>query len=327
MLCDSEIRARLSEFDFHSENEQRPFDADKQIKVASVDLRLSNHYWKPKTSVTALKFLPSAFGSDTVDLFVKSEVNEDDSISIKPHSFLLCRTYEKFRIPPDLSARLHSRSSYARLGIQVSTTSDFINPGWSGYMPLVIYNSSPFSVKLRPFDAIAQLCFVPLTGKPTKNYNDQDRVAKYVEDDGGPSNLWVEICEKGLQETNFKNRDAEIDRILEFAKKLNEPTRKFFLSSLPKLSKSETSSQVISKFVNTHKDQEIALRAFAIIGGPLLIYPIGWILGEILELGNISGLLTVLSAMLSVLLFIIVSNHIAKFDGRSDIEGYWKDVG
>ncbi len=327
MLCDSEIIKRLDEFSFTTDNESRTFSPEDQIKIASVDLRLSNKYWRPKSSISPVKFRPEAFGSDTVNLFDECTVTEGESITIKPNSFLLCRTYESFMVPNDLVARLHSRSSFARLGIQVSSTSDFINPGWSGHMPLVIVNSSPFPLELRPFDRIAQVCFSPLTGEPKSDYVQHESVVKYDNDDGGPSSLWLDICREGLNNTNFNGREKDIDKILVFAKLLNEPTRAYFLKGLTKTSSAESVNELIEKFISNLKSEKVSYQILALIGGPIISFTLFWVILDIIGVAEKSIFLTFLAVFLDVIFFAMAHSWINKLDEINVIESYRKEVG
>ena len=48
-LSDKDIHGKLPELDIDCENPDYPFDANAQIQPCSIDLRLSNVFWKPRT--------------------------------------------------------------------------------------------------------------------------------------------------------------------------------------------------------------------------------------------------------------------------------------
>lgn len=119
-------------------------------------------------------------------------------MTIWPGQVVMARIYESFQVPPEYAAKVEGRSSYARIGLAVHCTGDFINPGWSGYMPLQLFNASPFPIKILPYLPICQLMLVPLTSEPERSYGDEDLASKYVNDDGGPSYWWRDRSVKAL---------------------------------------------------------------------------------------------------------------------------------
>jgi hypothetical protein len=102
----------------------------------------------------------------------------------------MTRIYERFRIPDEYAGKVEGRSSYARIGLAIHCTGDFINPGWDGFMPLQLYNASPFPIKILPYLPICQLMIIRLSSIPERTYGDEDLASKYVNDDGGPSYWW-----------------------------------------------------------------------------------------------------------------------------------------
>jgi dUTPase len=112
----------------------------------------------------------------------------------------MARIYERFKVPSAYAGKVEGRSSFARLGLMVHCTGDFINPGWGGYMPLQLYNAGPFSIRIYPYLDICQLKVVKLTKEPDRSYGEEDLQSKYVNDDGGPSYWWRDIRVRRSQE-------------------------------------------------------------------------------------------------------------------------------
>jgi dUTPase len=131
---------------------------------------------------------------------------DGESVTIWPGEVLMTRIYERFRIPDEYAGKVEGRSSYARIGLAIHCTGDFINPGWAGFMPLQLFNASPFPIKILPFLPICQLMIIRLSSCPERTYGDEDLASKYVNDDGGPSYWWrdrsVEKLHKGLGSAN-----------------------------------------------------------------------------------------------------------------------------
>jgi deoxycytidine triphosphate deaminase len=199
-LSDRDIRELLPELEFETRHPNHPFDADEQIQPCSIDLRLSNVFWRRRRVLWLRKWLRRG---PTVDLrrshmqeidprrdWRKVDLLDNESVTIRPGQIITTRIYEHFRIPPGYAGKVEGRSSYARLGLSIHCTGDFINPGWHGFLPLQLFNASPFPIRVLPYLPICQLMIIKLTSRPDRSYGDDDLASKYVNDDGGPSYWW-----------------------------------------------------------------------------------------------------------------------------------------
>jgi deoxycytidine triphosphate deaminase len=200
-LSDRDLADLLPSLDVQTHHPDYPFDAGEQIQPCSIDLRLSNVFWRPRRRSHVLRRMFRR--GVTVDLrrshlqeidprreWKKFELADGQSTTILPGRVLLARIYERFSVPPDYAGKIEGRSSFARLGLMVHCTGDFINPGWGGFMPLQLYNASQFPIRILPYLPICQLMVVKLSSTPTRTYGDEDLRSKYVNDDGGPSYWW-----------------------------------------------------------------------------------------------------------------------------------------
>ena len=119
----------------------------------------------------------------------------------------MTRIYERFCVPAGYAGKIEGRSSFARLGLSVHCTGDFINPGWEGFMPLQLCNFGPYPIKLAPYFPVCQLMIVRLSSASTRPYGHEDLASKYQNDDGGPSLWWrderVQALQGRLGQTNF----------------------------------------------------------------------------------------------------------------------------
>jgi hypothetical protein len=118
---------------------------------------------------------------------------------VKPGQVVMGRVYERFTVPPGYAGKIEGRSSFARLGLAVHCTGDFINPGWQGYMPLQLYNVGPYPLRIPPYFPVCQLMLVKLSSMSERSYGDPDLESKYVNDDGGPSLWWRDATVRALQ--------------------------------------------------------------------------------------------------------------------------------
>lgn len=192
-LTDAEIKARLDEFAFASEDPQQPFNVDGQVGPCSIDLRLSSQFWRLRPRWRRGR-RPIRIGRVSLEevkprrQWQRVQLRDTQVVRLRPREMVIARTAEEFRIPPDCAALIQGRSSYARLGLSVHPSAGFINPGWSGQFPLPLMNESDATLEIPRLVAICQLMVIPLATEPEEDY--AARASKYQQDDGGPSYWW-----------------------------------------------------------------------------------------------------------------------------------------
>lgn len=199
-LSDRDIKAILGTLSITTDHPNHVFDPGECIQPCSIDLLLSNVFWKP-------------IGRATIDLrkskllelsprrhWRKIELKEGEFIVLRPGEYILAHTYEKVSMPNDLAGKIEGRSSFSRMGLSVHCTQDFINPGWHGYMPLQLVNNGPFSIRISPYIPICQMMLIRLSSTVETPYGDKSLQSKYMNDDGGPSYWWRDKRIKRLQE-------------------------------------------------------------------------------------------------------------------------------
>lgn len=199
-LCDKDLRELLPEINVRTEEGADPFQPDEQIQPASVDLRLSAVFWRPLRRFTIDLRRPRLLEVSPRRYYRKVVLDRGETIVIRPSELLLGRTLEQFSVPNGCAAELIGRSSFARLGLMVSATGGFINPGWRGRMPLQLVNLSPNPIKLVAGLPICQVRFVRLTALAQRPYGDPALQSIYLDDDGGPSYWWRDKRIKKLHE-------------------------------------------------------------------------------------------------------------------------------
>jgi len=230
-LADHEIEALSDELRLVGPNPEHPFEPERQIQPCSIDLRISNVFWKPRRrrrlwrrlmpwrEITIDLRRSSLHDLDPIRDWKRFDVAEGQSITIKPGHTVMGRVYESFRMPTNLAGKIEGRSSFARLGLSIHCTGDFINPGWQGYMPLQLSNVGPYPLRLAPYFSICQLMLIPLPSEPKRSYGDTELRSKYVNDEGGPSLWWrdarVEQLQQRLGQANAHEaiRQEIVDRV------------------------------------------------------------------------------------------------------------------
>lgn len=141
-----------------------PFEM-AQVQPGSLDLRLGNRIRSSRKDITCFdtKNLQESKAYQWERIF-----NEEDPIILQPHQIVIGETYEFLTLPGDLTAFLTGRSRYVRVGIAVYPM--FINPGFSGPVPIQIQNNNEFEVILYPFADICQVVFYKLSQFPERDY-------------------------------------------------------------------------------------------------------------------------------------------------------------
>jgi deoxycytidine triphosphate deaminase len=210
-LSDRDINELLPRMHVECPDPHHPFDPATQVQPCSIDLRISNVFWRPSRRRRIWRRL-WVWREHVIDLrrahvqdmdplrdWKRVELSEGDVLPIKPGQVVMTRIYERFQVPPGFAGKVEGRSSFARLGLSVHCTGDFINPGWEGFMPLQLYNVGPYPLRLTPFLDVCQLMLIRLSSESERSYGDPELESKYVNDDGGPSLWWRDARVRALQ--------------------------------------------------------------------------------------------------------------------------------
>ena len=179
MLPDHEIAARLHDGTLTI----TPEPDLTRLQPASVDITLGEdfrHYRPPRwpQRIVTLDSIPA-------DLAEPQRTNPD-GVVLAPGDFVLASTAEHFRIPDDLCAFLHGRSTLGRLGIACHVTAGLIDPGFAGSVTLEITNLGPLTVHLRPGDPVGQITFTQLDSPAARPYG-SDGLASRYQGQSGPT--------------------------------------------------------------------------------------------------------------------------------------------
>jgi dCTP deaminase len=148
-----------------------PSPKKEQIGPASIDLTLSNEFWKPKKIAGRIDISKVGF-SDVMERFTS------DAVELKPGAMILGKTVEKIELPPDICGRLEGRSSFARLGLAIHITSSFIQPGSRNHQILEIVNLSGKRILIKAGMRVSQVIFEELRSGTSRPYAKFGRIAK-----------------------------------------------------------------------------------------------------------------------------------------------------
>lgn len=179
-----------------------PFIYDN-IQPASLDLTLGE-----TIKTLGKKAAIRAYGNNN-DMYVEKKF---DTYQMEPGELILASVREKITISSQFAARIENRSSLARLGIDVST-GNFINPGYSGNMTIVIKNNNTVPVEICKGMRICQLVIEDVGPTPSFAYGTKSD-AKYQGEKGVATSLLFK--DKEYQEYLASNSTEERSGIGDF---------------------------------------------------------------------------------------------------------------
>jgi len=171
-LNDKAIKALMSA----GKNIVEPIN-DSALQAASIDLKLGNTSYE-------YSFDKYILGDEIGENLVSKK--EFETLPVESGESVFVRIYEKISIPDNTIGIIFPRSSITRLGIQIMPV--YMNPGYSGYMPLTIINHLKCQIILKPGRRIAQLVLLSTGDRPETLYNEQ-KGSKYYGENLDPSKL------------------------------------------------------------------------------------------------------------------------------------------
>lgn len=136
-----------------------PFKRSK-VGPGSVDLHLDDEFRIFK-KVDKLVHV----NSRTDHKKVTRKIKVKKFLTLMPGELVLGITKEKIKLAPDLCGWLQGRSRFARMGLVVHMSSNFLQPGINNKQVLEIANMSNIPLALYPGTAICQIIFERTEGK------------------------------------------------------------------------------------------------------------------------------------------------------------------
>lgn len=144
---------------------------EDQIGPASVDLTISNIWWKFKNNTKLIQ-------PDKQPWYKLMEEFTSNKVVLKPQELVLGITKERITLSNKIMGRLEGRSRYARLGLSVHVTSALIHPGVSNRQVLEIINNSHYPIEIKEGMRLSQAVFFFLNTKTSKPYSKVGKIAK-----------------------------------------------------------------------------------------------------------------------------------------------------
>ena len=202
MLSDLDIRKYFgSEIKIYTDvkNGDLYFDLDKQLQLASIDLRFRNEFKRFKKGLTQNLTYEMLKNHEYTDPF---EIANNQRLVVNPGEIILTTTLETVFISNNFAGIITGRSSIARLGIMVHCCQEFVNPGQGAPIALQITNLGEYPVELDMHVPICQLILFRLAS-PASNLYSQIGSSKY-KDENEP------LSSRIYEESTFANSDKQV---------------------------------------------------------------------------------------------------------------------
>ncbi len=133
-----------------------PFDKDFQLKKNSIDLKISNRYYRyPKEIEPELEILDPK--NPYLNLIEKDYISEKGSV-IEPKKFFITETIEYIKLSENIAGFIQPKFRLSKLGINLINTG-WIESGFEGNIQLCLYNTNDFPVRIFPEMSLVHIFF------------------------------------------------------------------------------------------------------------------------------------------------------------------------
>ena len=284
-LSDNDIRAALREgsIEIVSENDNYPFDPGKQIRFSSIDLRIGNRFWRFKKDVEKIDILEK--DTKIGDLMEHlPDLNPGEKYSLQPGEVIHVATLERLVLSTDFAGRIVPRSSIARLGISVTCSCDFINPGQDGTTALQLINHNNFPVSITPYISICQLIIVKLSSRAKEGYSDRigDDSRYPKERDIMPSRIGLDaeiqrvLKDRGVNVEDPNVKSAFAESVEQLFRQQDRQLSKYLRDHLPQKASDQDIQAAIKKFEDKEVSLEQRLSIITWLSSGLFIGMLAW---------------------------------------------------
>lgn len=217
LLTRTELTESLSSNDDESIHLD-PLLRPDQVGEVSVDLRLGYDFLVSvltRSPAIELRSTPDATLRGIQTYFQETRRTLGERFVLYPHQLVLGTTVEYLSLPSNIYTDISVRSSYARLGIGVTTS---LQPGWRGCIPLELFNHGNTPVELVVGSCICQAKFFQVDsevsyvkdGKPRKYFGSIRPVVSRAERDKDLSVL-ARLADNSHQESTAEVIPPELD--------------------------------------------------------------------------------------------------------------------
>jgi len=134
-----------------------PFDKDFQLQGMSVDLRISNRYYRyPKEIEIELEALDPK--NPYLNLLETDYISDKGTI-IEPKKFFITESVEYISVPENIAIFLQPKFRLAKMGIEIVNTG-YIENGYEGNIEICLYNTNEFPIRIFPGMSLCHIAFI-----------------------------------------------------------------------------------------------------------------------------------------------------------------------
>lgn len=153
-LTKSDIEERMRSSDGNKKLVIRPLLSLDQIGPLTIDLRLGTDFLLCNLGrESSIDVTGDGDSRPFHSLFTETRRIIGEAFTFYPHQSVLCSTLEYVKLPNDVFISLTPRSSYSRLGFNLST---IVQPGYCGCISVELTNTSSVPVKVSTGAAVLQ---------------------------------------------------------------------------------------------------------------------------------------------------------------------------
>lgn len=130
------------------------FSREEQIGNDSIDLRIAN---KGYVLNDDYEYINTLSEEDFSRYFEEVNLSQEKGYNLEPGAILFIGTVERIHLEGDLIGRVSGRSVFSRFGLSVHCTQDKFSSGINSIVALQIRNNSNVTLKIFPYQKLAQL--------------------------------------------------------------------------------------------------------------------------------------------------------------------------
>lgn len=220
LLSDKDILAKIYKGEFSI----TPF-VSEHVSPSSIDLTLSGSFKIPRKATV----IRPPYHKDDIERYF-DPLESETGVVLEPGQMVLAQIGETITLSSNIAGIVLNRNSIIRLGVDVGLSS-YINPGYSGQLPIVIKNIGPFSVELVANMRICQLLLLE-TGRVHRSYGERSD-AKYQ----GESDITLSRLSDDAELTDYIHhygRESDTQKLSDFLEnRIKESSSRFFDSLTP----------------------------------------------------------------------------------------------
>ncbi len=147
---------KIEELIQKGEIEITPFDKEFQLQKNSVDIRLSNRYYRyPKDIEIELEMLDPK--NPYLNILEKDYISEK-GVVLEEKKFLVFESLEYIKVPENIAIFLAPKFRLSRMGLEIVNTG-MIEAGFEGNIEICVYNTNDLPIRLFSNMSICHLFF------------------------------------------------------------------------------------------------------------------------------------------------------------------------